>query len=227
MLRAWDKLPELLRTEVVRPYYDALRRKRFALFCKRVFDFFVAFILLILLLPLFLALGVAIAIDSRGPVLYMQTRVTQYGRAFSIVKFRSMTRDADKTGAALTSANDARVTRVGRWMRRLRLDETPQLLNILAGQLSFAGTRPELPKFTAQYADEWNATLLLPAGVTSAASIAYKDEEALLCGAADPEAVYVNEILPAKMAINLAELRRFSFWRDLGTLARTLGAVAK
>ncbi|MCL2671492.1 MAG: sugar transferase [Clostridiales bacterium] len=226
MLVAWDKLPEFMRTEAVRPYYELLRKKRAGLFCKRAFDICAASVLLLLLAPVFLAVAIAVRADSPGPVFFRQPRVTRHGRIFRIFKFRSMTQGAER-GATVTVQNDARVTRVGKFLRRTRLDETPQVFNILAGQLTFVGTRPPLPVSLGVYREEWNATLLLPAGVTSAASIAYKNEEDLLRDAVDPVAVYNNEILPAKMAINLAELRSFSFWRDLGTLVRTLGAVAR
>lgn len=226
MLKAWDRLPPFLQTDAVLPYYNYLRKKRFSLFWKRIFDVCVAAILLVLLLPVFLIVSIAVRIDSKGPVLFLQARVSQYGRIFRIFKFRTMVLNAEK-GATVTVQNDPRVTRVGRFLRRTRLDETPQVLNVLVGHLTFVGTRPPLPVSIAAYEAEWNATLLLPAGITSAASIAYKDEEMLLADARDPEVLYLQKILPAKMKINLEALLHFSLIREFHVLWKTLGAVLR
>lgn len=225
LLCKWEDLPEAMRRPEVRPYYDILNQKRFSLLVKRVFDFAAALVLLVICSPLLLAIAVAIRCDSAGPVFFRQTRVTRYGREFRIFKFRSMVADADKGSGQLTVSGDSRITRVGRHIRDNRLDELPQLLNILAGDLSFVGTRPEVPRYVAQYSDEMLATLLLPAGVTSEASILYKDESRLLDGAEDAAKVYVETVLPAKMAYNLESIRRFSLWREVRTLFRTVAAV--
>lgn len=224
ILPKWEKLPPELQTEAVRPYYDILKRKRAALFFKRLFDISASFVLLLLLTPVFLVLAIAIKIDSRGPVFYRQERVTQYGKRFRIFKFRSMVKDADR-GSLVTVGNDMRVTRVGKLIRKCRLDEISQLIDVLRGTMSFVGTRPEVPKYVAAYTPEMLATLLLPAGITSMASIYYKDEAELLDGAADTDKVYVEEVLPAKMHYNLKAIRHFGFWSDIGTMFKTVFAM--
>ena len=221
----WEKLPPEMQTEEVKKYYDILRKKNFSLFWKRVFDIFVSVLMLVVLSPLFLVLAIAIKIDSKGPVFYRQERVTQYGKRFRIHKFRTMVSNADKIGTAVTIENDSRVTKVGRKVRRLRLDELPQLLDVLSGNMSFVGTRPEVSKYVEQYTPEMMATLLLPAGVTSLASIYYKDEAELLNGAEEADKVYVEKILLAKMYYNLKAIEKFGFWRDIKTMFMTVFAV--
>src|SRR5690554_5057197 len=169
VLKRWEDLPEKIKNEDVKRYYDILSKKRISLVIKRIFDLVLAIILLIILSPLFIILSIAIKIDSKGPIMFRQTRVTQYGKKFKIFKFRTMINNADKIGSQITTKNDVRVTRVGRVMRKFRLDEIPQLLNIIAGDMSFVGTRPEVPKYVEKYTDKMMATLLLPAGVTSEA----------------------------------------------------------
>lgn len=224
MLRKWEKLPSELQIEEVRPYYEILRKKRVSLFLKRLFDVAASLLLLILLSPLFLVLSIAIKIDSRGPVFYRQERVTQYGKRFRIFKFRSMVKDADR-GSLVTVGNDMRITRMGKLIRKCRLDEISQLIDVLRGTMTFVGTRPEVPKYVEQYDSEMLATLLLPAGITSLASIYYKDEAELLDGAEDTDKVYVEDVLPAKMRYNLKEIKRFGFWRDIGTMFKTAFAM--
>ena len=220
----WEKLPAELKTDEVRKYYDILRKKNFSLFCKRVFDFFVSALMLIVLSPLFLILAIAIKIDSKGPVFYRQERVTQYGKRFRIFKFRSMVVNADR-GSQVTVDHDSRITKVGRFIRKCRLDEVCQLIDVFRGTMTFVGTRPEVPKYVEQYSPEMMATLLLPAGVTSLASIYYKDEAELLNGAEDTDKVYVEKILPAKMYYNLKAIEKFGFWRDIKTMLMTVFAV--
>ena len=221
----WGKLPPQMQTEEVREYYDILRKKKCALFFKRAFDIFASLLLLIILSPLFLILAIAIKIDSKGPVFYRQERVTQYGKRFRIFKFRTMVQNADKIGAQVTVNNDSRITRVGKFIRRCRLDEICQLIDVLRGALTFVGTRPEVPKYVEQYTPEMMATLLLPAGVTSVASIKYKDEDKLLDGVENVDETYVQKVLPAKMKYNLAALKKFGFWRDIGIMFMTVFAV--
>lgn len=220
----WDKLPADMQTEEVREYYDVLRKKRFSLFWKRIFDIFVSAIMLIILSPLFLILAIAIKTDSKGPVFYRQERVTQYGKPFRIFKFRSMVQNADK-GSQVTVDHDSRVTKVGKFIRKFRLDEICQLIDIFRGTMTFVGTRPEVPKYVNEYTPEMKATLLLPAGVTSLASIYYKDEAELLSGAEDTDKTYVEKILPAKMYYNLKEIKNYGFWRDIKTMFMTVFAV--
>lgn len=220
----WEKLPPEMQTDEVRRYYDILKKKKAALFFKRAFDIVVSFLMLLVLSPVFLLLAIAIKIDSRGPVFYRQTRVTQYNRKFRIFKFRSMVQNADK-GLQVTVSGDARVTRVGKLVRKCRLDEISQLIDVLRGKMTFVGTRPEVPKYTEQYTGEMMATLLLPAGVTSLASIYYKDEAELLYAAEDTDKVYAEEVLPAKMYYNLKAIENFSFWGDIKIMFMTVFAV--
>lgn len=224
MLKKWEKLPPEMQTEEVRKYYDILKKKQVSLFFKRVFDIVVSSIMLIILSPMFLILAIAIKIDSKGPVFYRQVRVTQYNKRYRIFKFRSMCQGADK-GAQVTVNQDTRVTRVGKLIRGCRLDEISQLLDVWRGRMSFVGTRPEVPKYIAQYKPEMMATLLLPAGVTSLASVLYKDEAKLLDGAEDIDKVYNEQILPAKMYYNLKQIERFSFWNDIKLMFMTVFAV--
>ncbi|MBQ4518417.1 MAG: sugar transferase [Clostridia bacterium] len=224
MLKKWEELPAELQTEEVRPYYDILKKKKVSLFFKRCFDIAVSAVMLILLSPVFLILGTAIKLDSKGPVFYRQVRVTQYNKDFRIFKFRSMVQDADK-GSQVTVSGDARVTRVGRIVRKCRLDEISQLIDVFRGTMTFVGTRPESKKYAEAYSKEMMATLLLPAGVTSLASIYFKDEAELLDAAEDTDKVYIEEILPAKMHYNLKAIQEFSFWGDVKIMFMTVFAV--
>ena len=214
-----------MKNDAVYPYWRKLRKKNFSLFWKRVFDIVVSLLMLILLSLAFLILAIAIKFDSKGPVFYRQERVTQYGKHFRIHKFRTMVTDADKIGSQVTVAGDSRITKVGRRIRRLRLDEISQLIDVLVGTMTFVGTRPEVPKYVDRYTDEMMATLLLPAGVTSLASIKYKDEDKLLENAEDADETYVNDVLPGKMEYNFQALRKCGFWRDIGIMFQTVGAV--
>ncbi len=224
MLCKWDKLPEQLQTDAVRPYYEILKKKWFSLFIKRLFDVVVSLTMLIVLLPVFLVLAIAIKLDSPGPVFYRQVRVTQYGKRFRIFKFRSMVQNADK-GSLVTVGADSRITRVGKIIRKCRLDEICQLIDIFRGTMTFVGTRPEVPKYVDCYTPEMMATLLLPAGVTSLASIFYKDEDMLLDGAEDVDKTYTQQVLPDKMRYNLEAIKKFSFFGDIKLMFMTVFAV--
>ena len=226
MLRKWEELPDFMKTEAVRPYYDILNKKKKALMVKRVYDIVMAAFLIILLSPVMLVIAIAVKLDSKGEVFFRQERVTQYGKIFKIYKFRTMVKDADKLGSQVTTKNDARVTRIGRFLRKYRLDETAQLFNVLSGDMSFVGTRPEVPKYVERYTDEMYATLLLPAGITSEASIMYKDEEKLLAEAESADDVYLNHVLPEKMKFNLKALRNISVHTDMITMAKTACALS-
>lgn len=225
MLKRWDDLPDFMRTPEVRPYWEILNRRRGQLILKRAFDFIVALILLIILAIPMAVISIWIKLDSPGTVLYRQERVTTYGRHFRIHKFRTMVSNADKIGTAVTVGNDSRITKVGSKLRHLRLDELPQVFDVLEGTMSFVGTRPEAVKYVERYKPEFNATLLMPAGITSEASIRYKDEDKLLNAADDVDEVYVNEVLPAKMKWNLESVCRFRFFREILTMFRTVFAV--
>lgn len=214
-----------MKTAEVKPYYDDLNKQRISLLIKRVFDCVAAFILLIILAVPMLIIAVWIKTDSNGPVFYRQERVTKDGKRFRIHKFRTMVVNADQIGTSVTVDGDKRITRVGDRLRSLRLDELPQVLDVLSGNMSFVGTRPEAVKYVEQYKPEYYATLLLPAGITSEASIRYKDENKLLSTADDVDRVYLEQVLPDKMKWNLNEIKRFSLKRELGTLLRTVAAV--
>lgn len=225
ILRSWEDLPDEMKTEAVRPYYDKLKKYRFSLALKRLFDFVVSLIMLLILWPFMVIIALIIRFDSPGPALFLQERVTTYGKRFMIWKFRTMVSDADKNGTAVTVKGDNRITKVGAFLRKVRLDELPQLVNILTGDMSFVGTRPEVVKYVEKYQPVFYATLLLPAGVTSEASIRYKDEDKLLQATDDVDRVYVEEVLPAKMVWNLESIERFRFFREILTMVRTVLAV--
>lgn len=225
ILCKWDDLPDNMRIKEVRTYYDILAKKKGQLLLKRIFDFIVALIMLIVLCIPIAIISVWIKLDSEGPVFYRQERVTTNGKHFRIHKFRTMVINADKIGTQVTVGNDSRITRVGKKLRHIRLDELPQLIDVLQGTMSFVGTRPEAVKYVEQYKPEYMATLLMPAGITSEASIRYKDEDKLLSAADDVDRVYVEEVLPAKMVWNLESIRRFKFLREILTMFRTVFAV--
>ena len=225
ILKKWEDLPDQLRTDAVRPYYDVLKKKQGSLVAKRLFDVVVSAVMLLILAPVFLILAVAIKLDSEGPVFYRQVRITQYGQQFRIFKFRSMVSNADKIGTQVTVGNDSRITRVGKLIRKCRLDELCQLIDIFRGTMTFVGTRPEVPKYVAAYTPEMMATLLLPAGVTSLASIMYKDEDQLLSGAKDADRTYIEDVLPGKMHYNLRAIETFGFWGDIKLMFMTVFTV--
>jgi len=222
LIRDFGKLPVCMRTPEVRAYYDMLAEKRSALLCKRMFDVFLSLLLLVLLAPAMLVIALLIIFDSKGPPFFRQPRLTGNMREFHILKFRTMVKDADKTGSLLTVEGDERVTRIGRKLRPLHLDEMPQLINVLKGDMSFVGTRPEVERYIGCYTEEMFATFLLPGGLTSMASILYRDEGRLMKNAADADSVYIEEILPQKMQHNLEYLRDYAFIHDIKIILGTL-----
>lgn len=225
MLRRWEDLPGFMRVPEVRPYWEILNKKRGQLLLKRIFDLVVALVLLMVLAIPMLVIAVWIKIDSKGAVLYRQERVTSYGKHFRIHKFRTMVSNADKIGTTVTVENDNRITKVGSKLRKLRLDELPQLFDVLSGDMSFVGTRPEAVKYVERYQPEYKATLLMPAGITSECSIRYKDEDTLLNGTDNVDELYISQILPEKMKWNIESIKRFSFLREMLTMIRTVAAV--
>ena len=231
MLRKFKDLPKFMQNDDVKKYYDILHKKRFGLFIKRVFDIVVSLILLIVFSPLFLIISLLIKIDSNGPVFYRQSRITRYGKEFRIFKFRTMIVGADKKGSLVTLKDDDRITRVGNKIRKIRLDELPQLLNVFIGDMSFVGTRPEVKKYVDCYSDKMCATLLMPAGITSDASIMYKDEdkviEKYLKNGEKVDDIYVKRILPEKMKYNLDYIKKFNVFRDLKICINTVVKVGK
>ncbi len=231
ILKKWDDIPEKLKNDKVKEYYDLLNKKKIQLILKRFFDIVVSGIMLIILSPVFLILAIAIKMDSKGPVFYRQKRITQYGRAFYIFKFRTMIYNADKVGTLVTIGKDPRITKVGNKIRKCRLDEIPQLINIFLGDMSFVGTRPEVEKYVEYYTDEMKATLLLKAGVTSTASIEYKDEDDIILKYLKKgekiDNIYTKYVLPQKMLWNLKDIKEFSILKDLKIEFRTIVAVLK
>ena len=225
MLKKWDDLPDFMRIPEVRPYWEILNRKRLGLMIKRVFDFCLALVLLIILAIPMIIIAILIRCDSEGAAIFRQDRVTTCGKRFRIHKYRTMVQNAENTGAAVTVSGDMRITRIGKKLRHLRIDEWPQLIDVLEGTMSFVGTRPEATRFVEKYKPEYYATLLMPAGITSEASIRYKDEDQLLRNAEDVNQVYLEQVLPAKMQWNLESIRRFRFLRDVLTMIRTVLAV--
>ena len=225
VLRKWEDLPDFMKTEEVKPYYEALKKKKVSLFFKRVVDLVGGLVLLVLLAIPMAVIAVLIKLDSEGPVFYRQERITTYGKHFRIHKFRTMVSNADKIAAAVTVGNDSRITKIGAKLRGCRLDELPQVLDLISGDMSFVGTRPEAVKYVEKYRPEYYATLLLPAGITSEASIRYKDEAELLENAVDVDRVYVEEVLPGKMKFNLQSIMEFSFIGEIKTMFRTVFAV--
>ena len=226
-MKKWENLPEKFQNDSIKPYYETLRKKTASLVLKRIFDIIIGLILTIIALPFMLIIAVWIKYDSKGKVFFRQRRVTTYGRVFYIFKFRTMVSDAEKLGTQVTVQNDSRVTKAGKFLRKCRLDELPQLFNVLKGDMSFVGTRPEVERYVDRYTDEMLATLLMPAGITSLASIKFKDEEKLLDGAENPDDVYVNEVLPQKMKFNLEYISKFTFFYDIKIMFMTFFAVLK
>lgn len=224
-LRKWDALPECMKTSEVREYYEILSRKKASLAAKRLFDIVAALLMLTVLAVPMLLIAAVIAADSPGGALYRQTRVTAYGKKFQIHKFRTMEANADQTGSLITVRHDRRITRVGGFLRKYHLDEFPQLLDVLVGNMSYVGTRPEIPEYVRQYTNEMKVTLLLPAGITSEASILYKDEAELMESSEDVDTIYIKQVLPGKMYYNLRYIRNFSFWRDIRLMFRTFFAM--
>lgn len=229
LVKEWNELPKFMQVEEVRPYYEILRKKKGQLILKRIFDICASLILIVLLSPIILFFSIWIKLDSNGPVFYRQERITQYGKVFRIFKFRTMVNNADKIGNLVTSKNDSRITKVGEKIRKYRIDEIPQLFNVLIGEMSFVGTRPEVQKYVDQYTPEMYATLLLPAGVTSLASIEFKDEDEILekytSKGRETNEVYVKEVLPLKMEYNLKAITSFNFIKELGTMISTVVKV--
>ena len=231
MLKNWEQLPESMQTEAVRPYYERLRKREGALRRKRLFDLCGSLVLTVLLSPVMLVIAILIKAEDGGPVFFRQERVTTYGRVFRIFKFRTMIVDADKKGPLVTGKADSRITKVGSKLRHLRLDELPQVLNIVTGDMSFVGTRPEVKKYVDQYTEEMKATLLLPAGVTSLASIAFKEEDEMIAHYAElgesTDEAYRNHILPRKMRYNLDYLKKAGVAQDIRIMIKTVLEVIK
>lgn len=231
MLTNWEQLDDRLKNNEVKKYYDILSHRKGSLLLKRIFDIVVSLLLIVLLSPVLLCIAIWIKVDSKGPIFYRQVRVTKNNKDFRIFKFRTMVQDADKIGSLVTVGNDSRITKVGAKIRKIRLDELPQLFNIVTGDMSFVGTRPEVRKYVDRYTDEMMATLLLPAGVTSLASIMYKDEDEIMDektgeGMSVDDA-YIECVLPDKMKYNIEALRNFSFLAEIKLMFKTAVEVIR
>lgn len=225
-MKRWKDLPLEMRVSSVKPYYDILEQKKASLFMKRMFDIILSIVSLAIFSPLFFVVGLLITIESHGGPFYIQERITQYGRLFNIIKFRTMYK-SKVTKTLITAENDPRITKVGKAIRKARLDELPQLFNILKGDMSFVGPRPEVKKFVNRYSEEMWATLLVPAGLTSKASISFKDEDTMLMHENNIEEAYIVKVLPIKMKLNLDSIREYSFLSDIGTIFQTAFVVLR
>lgn len=225
LLAKWDELPGYMQNGQVRKYYDILQKKKASLIAKRALDLFISFILIILLILPMCAIAAAVKAGSPGKILFRQNRVTTNGRIFKILKFRTMVENAEKMGGQITETDDKRITKNGKFLRKYRLDELPQIFNVLTGDMSLVGTRPEVPKYVKKYAPEMYATLLMPAGVTSYASICFRDEDELFREPALVEKNYMEVVLPEKMEQNLKYIEEFSFLYDLKIMVRTIADV--
>jgi lipopolysaccharide/colanic/teichoic acid biosynthesis glycosyltransferase len=224
-MKKWKEIPKFMQCDEVKEYYDILSKKKLSLRLKRAFDIVAATCILIITAIPMIIIAIRIATESKGGVFYRQERVTTYGKKFKIHKFRTMVANADQIGSAVTVSGDNRITPTGAFLRKYRLDELPQVFDVLSGNMSFVGTRPEVTKYVKKYTKEMRATLLLPAGITSEASIRYKDEAELLDAADDVDKVYIEQVLPGKMKYNLESIRRFSFFGEIATMFRTVFAV--
>lgn len=226
-MKAFEKLPAEFQNPEVKRYYDKLKKKSVRIFFKRLLDIFLSLILLAFLIIPIAVIAVVVKRDSKGSVFFRQKRVTKYGRVFRIFKFRTMVENAEALGTSVTTGGDSRITKAGKFLRKYRLDELPQIFNVISGDMSFVGVRPEVPKYVERYRDVYYATLLLPAGITSPASILYKDESKLLAGDGDADKIYVEQILPEKMKYNLSYIKNFGFFRDIGLMIKTVVEVIK
>lgn len=220
----WEKLPSHIQTPQVREYYSALSKKRFNLVIKRIMDIILSLILIVVLLIPMIIIAIVVKSTSKGPVIFKQVRITKYVREFKILKFRTMITEQGENSSQVTVSNDSRITKCGVFLRKYRLDELPQLFNVLAGQMSFVGTRPEVPKYVNAYAPEMYATLLMPAGITSLASITFKDENEFLTSS-NTDDDYINILLPKKMELNLEYIKKFSVLLDIKIMFKTITGV--
>ena len=226
LTRNITKLPGVFQTEPVLQYYLILRGKCGYLWIKRGLDILISLLLLLILSPLLLLTALLVKCTSRGPVFYRQERVGKNGKSFWILKFRTMVKNADHMGAPITVGNrDSRITVIGHVLRASRIDEFPQFINVLKGDMSIIGARPEVPRYVREYTPEMYATLLLAPGMTGVASIVYRQESELLADQKNPENYYIQEILPKKMAINLKYLKSISFFTDAKLILKSLACV--
>ena len=192
---------------------------------KRIFDIVFSFAGLIILSPVYIVIAIFIKLDSKGPVLYKQTRVGRNNKDFKLLKFRTMNPDSDSKGLLTVGGRDPRITKTGYYLRKFKLDEFPQLINVLYGEMSFVGPRPEVRKYVDLYTEDQKKVLDVSPGITDVASIKYKNENDLLEKAEDPEKYYIEKIMPDKIKLNLEYINERSFFKDFKVILRTLSAV--
>lgn len=221
----YEALPQNMKNQSTRRDWDLLQKKTVTLLIKRAIDIIASLLVLVIFSPILLLLALAIKLDSPGPVFYRQVRVGRYNRDFEIYKFRTMVQNADKIGPAVTTGGDSRITRMGKLIRRCRLDEFSQLINVLNGSMSLVGPRPEVRRYVDAYTPEGMSTLLVRPGITAPSSIAFKDEDRLLVASGDPDQIYIQQILPPKTELNLKYVREISVRGDIKIIFKTIAAV--
>lgn len=225
LLPRYSTLSKQMQNDEVLKYYNILSKRTGSLILKRISDIICALLLIVILAVPMLIVAVCVKADSPGPVFFRQRRVTTGGKVFSIFKFRTMYVNDNAKNAQVTSGTDSRITKTGRTLRKLRLDEMPQLFNVLSGDMTFVGTRPEVERYVEKYTPEMYATLLMPAGITSMTSIKYRNEEEILEKADDVEKAYIEQILPDKMKYNLEYIEKFNFFYDIYIMLLTVVKV--
>lgn len=223
--KQFEKLPKNMQNEAVKPYFEVLKKRRGTMFFKRFLDLLIAFIVLLILSVVMIPAAIAVKLSSKGPVFYCQQRVGQFGKPFKMFKFRTMVVNADKGSQITVGDSDPRITKVGKILRLSRIDEFPQLINVLKGDMGLVGTRPEVQHYVDYYSDEMMATLLVRPGMVSEASIEFRWENDLLEKAEDAEKMYIEEILPAKMKYNLLYTKDLTIGKDVVVLLRTVGCI--
>lgn len=206
---------------------ELLKQKKGQLFLKRVFDYLISLVGLIVLCPLLLLIAILIKTDSKGKVFFKQVRVGQYEKEFKIIKFRTMIVDAELKGMQITVGNDNRITKPGHFLRKFKLDELPQLINVLMGDMSFVGPRPEVPKYVSMYNDMQKNVLKVRPGITDLASIEYRNENTILSQSNTPERMYIDEIMPRKIELNLEYIKHISLLYDIKLIFKTIYKVIK
>ena len=189
---------------------------------KRIFDFLLSLFGIIILSPIFIIVSIAIKLDSKGSILFLQKRVGRYGKEFNIYKFRTMVTDAEKLGKQITVGKDSRITRVGAFLRKFKIDELPQLFNVLKGDMSLVGPRPEVPKYVALYNEEQRKVLDIRPGITDMASLRYKDENDILGKVDNPEEYYINVIMKDKLNLNLEYIEKSNVFFDIYLILKTI-----
>lgn len=208
--------------------FDSLmKKKKFSLLLKRFFDIFASVLGLLILSPILIIVSLLIVITSKGGVFFRQTRVGKDGKEFKIFKFRTMVVDAESKGMQITVGADSRITKIGKILRKTKIDELPQLINVFIGQMSFVGYRPEVPRYVDMYTDYERNVLRIKPGITDLASITYRDENEVLDKSDNPEYTYINEIMPTKLALNMEYMKKMGFWYDIGLIFRTFLAILK